>query len=122
MSKAESPGMISDIIISRFEEDYNPTIVYDASCKAKEYLLNRETRRAMEIRFVTDPFHEDNHISCAKSFRSSLFRDMDTLNKEAAKQTTRVLRRISTSTLYMNPNMYMRSLTLFCAYQNYKIR
>ena len=91
MTGAESPGMICDIITSRFDEDYNPTIVYDASCKAKEFILNRETRRGMNITIVTDPFHQDNHTTCSKSFMSSIYRDMSRLNREAAEQTNNVL-------------------------------
>ena len=33
MLSGESPKMLFDIIMTRFEEDYNPKIIYDASCK-----------------------------------------------------------------------------------------
>ena len=49
---------------------YNPTIVYDASCRLKEFGLNREPSRFTQMRFVTDPLHIENHSSCMESFRS----------------------------------------------------
>ena len=36
MLSGESPQMLFDIIMTRFEEDYNPNIIYDASCKLKD--------------------------------------------------------------------------------------
>ena len=35
MVTGESPKMLFDIIMTRFEEDYNPIIIYDASCKVE---------------------------------------------------------------------------------------
>ena len=55
MIQGESPCIIFDIIMTRFEEDYNPTIIYDASCRIKEYGLNREPGRFTKIRFAPDP-------------------------------------------------------------------
>ena len=41
----ESPSMLFDLVMTRFEDSYNPTIIFDASCLAKEYGLNRELRK-----------------------------------------------------------------------------
>ena len=102
MIQSESSGMICDIITSRFEDSYNPTIVYDACCKAKEYMLNCDTRRAMNLRIVSDPFHEGNHTTCSNSFKSTRYPDMDILNKKAAEQTNKDLRMIASTTTFMN--------------------
>ena len=49
--------MLFDLAMSRFEDSYNPIIIYDASCLAKEYGLNRELRRFMRIKVCSDRFH-----------------------------------------------------------------
>ena len=49
MIQGESPRIIFDLINCRFDEDYNPKIIYDASCRLKEFGLNREPKRIMDI-------------------------------------------------------------------------
>ena len=57
----------------RFEPEYNPDIIYDASCLVMEYGLNRELRRFMSIRISTDRFHEQNHKTCSDSIKTSKY-------------------------------------------------
>ena len=57
MVQGESPRIIFDMIMNRFESDYNPTIIYDASCRIKEMVLNREPERFLQIKIATDPLH-----------------------------------------------------------------
>ena len=71
MTSSESPQMIFDVIMSRFPQNYSPQIIYDNACKSKEFGLNRETRRFMQIQIKCDKFHETNHTSCGRSFKSS---------------------------------------------------
>ena len=118
MLSGESPEMLFDLIMTRFEESYNPHIIYDASCKVKEYGLNRELRRFMNINITTDVFHEENHTSCSRTFRSSLYDTLRNVNTEAVEQTNNVLRSVSESTTFMTPKLYMRSLKLFMANLN----
>ena len=118
MLSGESPEMLFDLIMTRFEESYNPHIIYDASCKVKEYGLNRELRRFMNINITTDVFHEENHTSCSHTFRSSLYDSLRNVNTEAVEQTNNVLRSVSESTTFMTPKLYMRSLKLFMANLN----
>ena len=120
MLDGESPMMVFDIIMSRFPINYNPKIIYDNSCKTKEYGLNRETRRFMNIQITTDRFHEANHTSCADSFKSSEYTSLADCNSEACEQTNRTLRRISSSSTYMNTTLFLRSISLFLGYQNLK--
>ena len=61
MTSGESPSMLFNLVMTRFEDDYNPHIIYDASCLAKEYGYNRELKRFMSISITTDCFHEANH-------------------------------------------------------------
>ena len=42
MLSGESPDMLFDLVMTRFEQSYNPYIIYDASCRVKEYGLSRE--------------------------------------------------------------------------------
>ena len=37
MLSDESPSMLFDLVMTRFEANYNPHLIYDASCLAKEY-------------------------------------------------------------------------------------
>ena len=115
MLSGESPSMLFNLVMTRFERDYNPHIIYDASCIAKEYGYNRELRRFMQITISTDRFHEVNHKSCSNSFKTSEYLHLENIDSEACEQTNSALRRITSSTTFMSPSMYMRSLTLFMA-------
>ena len=71
LSSKSPQMMIFDVIMSRFPQNYSPQIIYDNACKSKEFGLNRETRRFMQIQIKCDKFHETNHTSCGRSFKSS---------------------------------------------------
>ena len=73
MMTGESPRMLFEVIMNRFKNDYSPDIIYDASCKLKEYALNREPKRFMSIRVTSDRFHENNHKTCSSSFKTSSY-------------------------------------------------
>ena len=49
MLRGESPRMLFDLIMMRFEPECNPDIIYDASCLVKEYGLSRELHRFMSF-------------------------------------------------------------------------
>ena len=115
MLSGESPSMLFNLVMTRFERDYNPHIIYDATCIAKEYGYNRELRQFMQITISTYRFHEVNHKSCSNLFKSSEYLQLENINSEACEQTNLALRRITSSTTFMSPSMYMRSLTLFMA-------
>ena len=53
MIKAESPSYIFDIVTTRFESDYRPDWVYDASRKAKEFGMSREPDIYSEFHIVS---------------------------------------------------------------------
>ena len=72
LTMKESPRLMFDFVQTRCEQAYKPDVVYDASCLLKEFGLNRETRRFMEILTATDPVHEENHSGCLKSFMSTV--------------------------------------------------
>ena len=118
MTTGESPSMLFNLVMTRFEDDYNPHIIYDASCLAKEYGYNRELKRFMSISITTDCFHEANHKTCSTSFRTSEYVKLMNVNSEACEQTNSALRKITSSTTFMSPSMYLRSLTLFLADMN----
>ena len=86
----------------------------------KEYGLNRETRRFMNIQFSVDKFHESNHTSCGKTFNSSEYVSLSDKNSQACEQVNAKLRTIATTCTFMNPDMFMRSISLFLSYQNTK--
>ena len=119
MMSGESPAMLFDLIMTRFENDYNPHIIYDASCLAKEYGYNRELRRFMKLTITTDRFHQCHHSTCSDSFKSSEYSALNNVNSEACKQVNALLRKISSSTTYMSPKMYIKAITLFLADQNF---
>ena len=118
MMTGESPLMLFEVIMNRFENDYSPDIIYDASCKLKEYALNREPKRFMSIRVTSDGFHENNHKTCSSSFKTSSYPSLRNANSEACEQFNSVLRRISSSTTFMQQSVFMRAITLFIANQN----
>ena len=93
-------------------------IIIDYSCKLKEYALNREPKRFMSIRVTSDRFHENNHKTCSSSFKTSSYPSLRSANSEACEQFNSVLRRISSSTTYMQQSLFMRAITLFIADQN----
>lgn len=118
MLSGESPEMLFDLVMTRFEPGYNPHIIYDASCRVKEYGLSRELKRFMSIQITTDRFHEANHTGCSDAFKSSLYDSLRNVNTEAAEQTNHLLRSITTSTTFMSPQLYLRSIKLFMAHLN----
>ena len=71
----------------------------------------------MSISITTD-FHEANHKTCSTSFRTSEYVKLMNVNSEACEQTNSALRKITSSTTFMSPSMYLRSLTLFLADMN----
>ena len=60
----------------------------------------------MEIQITTEKFHESNHTTCAESFKSSEYYDLDNSNTQACEQTNSKLRSIATSCAFMNPQYY----------------
>ena len=99
--------------MTRFEDDYNPTIIYNASCRIKEYGLNREPARFTNIRFATDPLHSDNHTTCSQSFQSNLYSDLKAQNKEACEQFNSVFRSVQHSVTFMDFDNYLMALKVF---------
>ena len=83
--------MLFDLVMTRFERNYNPHIIYDASCRVKEYGLSREFKRFMNIQIPTDRFHEANHTRCSEAFKSSMYDSLNNINSEAAEQTNHLL-------------------------------
>ena len=120
MLDGESPMMIFDTIMSRFPANYNPHILYDNSCKTKEFGLNREPRRFMKIQITTDKFHQRNHQKCAESFKTTEYPSLSNCISQACEQTNRTLRRISSSSTFMNIELFLKSIALFLGYQNMK--
>ena len=108
--------MIFDLIMTRFEKIYNPTIIYDASGKIKEMGLNRE--RFLQMKFTSDPLHIDNHTTCSDSFQSTLYSDMRKLNKEACEQFNSLLRSVKASVSYMKFDNYLQALKIFIDFYN----
>ena len=90
MARGESPSMLFNLVMTRFQENYNPHIIYDASCLGKEYGYNRELRRFMRLRITTDRFHQCNHTTCSDSFKSSQYQAEFNENFRSQEFSTRV--------------------------------
>lgn len=118
MTSGESPQMIFDIVMSRFPLNYSPNIIYDNACKVMEFGLNRETHRFMELPILIDKFHQNNHTACGENFKSSEYLNLKDANTQACEQTNSKLRKIASSCTFMNPDMFMRAITLYLGYQN----
>ena len=118
MVRGESPRIIFDLIMTRFEPEYNPTIIYDASCRAKEMGLNREPGRFLEIKFASDPLHIDNHTTCSASFQSTMHSELRKLNKEACEQFNSLLRSVQSSVSYMKFENYLQAIRIFIGFYN----
>ena len=74
----------------------------------------------MSIQFSVDKFHESNHTSCGKTFNSSEYVSLRDKNSQACEQVNAKLRTIATTCTFMNPDMFMRSISLYLSYQNTK--
>ena len=72
MVRGESPRIMFDVIMGRFEDDYNPNIFYAASCRLKEFGLNREPRRFQQLLITTDPVHCVNHTRYVLSLHACI--------------------------------------------------
>ena len=88
MLSGESPAMLFDLVMTRFEHNYDPHIIYDASCIAKEFGYNRKLRRFMQLSITSDRFHEVNHKSCSNSFKTSEYNQLEKINSEAWNRLT----------------------------------
>ena len=91
MLTGETPEMVFDMIMSRFPDTYKPNIIYDNSCKLKEFGLNRELSHFMDIQITTNKFHEPNHTACSSAFMSSNYEMLKHVNTEACEQTNSIL-------------------------------
>ena len=120
MVQGESPRIIFDLITTRFEDGYQPNIIYDASCRLKELGLNREPEIFMNMLITSDPLHIPNHTTCNKSFHSNKYEELKPLNKEACEQFNSLLRTIQTSLTYMSYEHYMTAMKIFVAFHNLK--
>ena len=118
MIQGESPRIIFDLVTTRFDDWYNPNIIYDASCRVKEMGLNREPERFMNILITSDPLHIGNHTTCSDAFKSKYYPDLKPLNKEACEQFNSLLRNIQTSLTYMSFEHYMSAMKIFVAFHN----
>ena len=118
MVQGESPRIIFDIVTTRFEDWYNPNIIYDASCKVKELGLNREPERFMNLLITSDPLHIQNHSTCSSSFQSIRYNHLKPLNKEACEQFNSILRNIQVSLTYMSFEHYMAAMKVFVTFHN----
>ena len=114
----ESPRLMFDFLQCRCEPEYSPDVIYDASCLLKEFGLNRETRKFMKVLTATDPVHEENHTGCLKTFMSTIYPHMKCRNRESAEQFNSLLRRVSSSLVFMNLENYLSALNVFCAFYN----
>ena len=81
MIQGESLRIIFDLVTTRFDDWYNPNIIYDASCRVKEMGLNREPERFMNILITSDPLHIGNHTTCSDAFKSKYHPDLKPLNR-----------------------------------------
>ena len=105
--------------MTRFEKDYSPTmIIYDASCRIKEYGLNREPARLSGLMFVTGPLHCENQFTGSQAFQSHIYADMKALNKEACEQFDSVLRSVQHSETYMNFDNNLTAMKVFTSFNN----
>ena len=67
------------------------------------------------LHISSDRFHEANHKSCSKAFKTFEYIQLGKINREACEETNSSL---TSSTTFMSPAMYMKSLTLFMADMN----
>ena len=72
----------------------------------------------MEIQITTEKFHESNQTTCAESFKSSEYYDLDDSNTQACEQTNSKLRSIAASCAFMNPDLFMKAISFYLGYQN----
>ena len=111
--------LISELYPESFcVENLNIRLFLTLICKTKEFGLNRETKRFMKLQITVDKFHQVNHTSCGDTFKSSEYSNLNLANAQECEQTNKKLRKVAKSCTFMNPDMYMRSLTLYLAYQN----
>ena len=120
MVQGESPRISFDLITTRFEDGYQPNIIYDSSCRLKELGLNREPEIFMNMLITSDPLHIPNHTTCNMSFHSNKYEELKPLNKEACEQFNSLLRSIQTSLTYMSYEHYMTTMKIFVSFHNLK--
>ena len=114
----ESPRLMFDFIQCRCDPEYKPDVIYDTSCLLKEFGLNRETKQFMEILTATDPVHEDKRTGCIDTFMSTTYSHMNSRNRESAEQFNSLLRKVSSSLVFMGLDSYLEAVKLIRAFYN----
>lgn len=118
--KAESPKMISEVLLTRFET-MPEVIVYDTACHLAEYMLNRFPTPCKKTIFMVDAFHYDNHVECAESFDSALYKELlQDVNSSLAEQKNSRITAMKKTAPWMKARNFMSKLVYVHAYLNKK--
>ena len=80
--------------------------------------LNQQTRERMNIKVVTDPFHQNYHTSCCESFKSTEYLNLSHVIYEACEQFYSKLRSIYASVALVDLEHFLRAVSIFIAYNN----
>ena len=93
MMDRESPRVPFEMLMSRFAE--KPiNVIYDDACHLHLYCLKREPKRFQYTRFMTDRFHQKNHIACSLGYAMDSYPDdinIASFNSQVCEQANRDL-------------------------------
>lgn len=120
MSSSESPRFPVNSLVEywKIPPKY---VIYDNSCHAHEFALNREPSFFKNTHFLVDKFHWRNHTACSRGYNSRLYPEAAKLNSQVCEQFNALLRKVALSAQYSNVRSYFLLVTSFILHHNEKI-
>lgn len=109
LDRAESPKVISDIFLTRFEIMPH-TILYDNSCNLSEFILNRTPQLFKDTQFLIDGFHFSAHSNCANSYNISDYPFSISVNSSLVEQKNAQLRYMKATSPCLKYNTFVMKL------------
>ncbi len=111
MDVHESPRTLFEVLFTRLPKPPR-VVVYDNSCNAQVYFLNREPAWARDILFLVDKLHMLGHTACARSHDVGRYPEFTALNSQLAEQRVRLI--ASMHVFLLHKQFRCMLLYLFC--------
>jgi hypothetical protein len=112
LPSAESPQHVYSILCTRFIT-LPKVVIYDNACNLAEYVYNRAPLLFKDVLFVSDAFHQKNHIACARTFDPQIYPQLEALNTVLHEQKNDNLAKLKHTCRRMNYRSFVLMLRHF---------
>ncbi len=112
MENHESPKTLFELLYTRWL-DPPKLVIYDNSCHAHAYFLNREPQWAKDITFLIDKTHFKGHTGCSLAYDIGRYPKYGLLNSQLAEQKNSRLAILKKSCAYMTNALFLIYIRFF---------